>query len=43
LLQSDRNATLLIDVLRSYVAARQFDVHAGPRTSAEQSGRRHDH
>jgi len=27
LLQSDRNATLLIDVLRSYVARRKFQVH----------------
>jgi putative transposase len=27
LLQSDRNATLLIDVLRSYVAARKFLLH----------------
>jgi putative transposase len=27
LLQSNRNATLFIDVLRSYVAARKFDVH----------------
>jgi len=27
LLQSRRNATLLIDVLRSYVAARKFQVH----------------
>jgi putative transposase len=27
LLQSERNATLLIDVLRSYVAARKFRVH----------------
>ena len=27
LLQSDRNATLFIDVLRSYVAARKFQVH----------------
>jgi putative transposase len=27
LLQSDRNATLLIDVLRSYVAARKFRLH----------------
>ncbi len=27
LLQSDRNATLLIDVLRSYVAARKFHLH----------------
>jgi putative transposase len=27
LLQSDRNATLLIDVLRSYVAAKKFTIH----------------
>jgi putative transposase len=27
LLQSDRNATLLIEVLRSYIAARKFHVH----------------
>ena len=27
LLQSDRNATLFIDVLRSYVAAKKFKVH----------------
>ena len=27
ILQSDRNATLFIDVLRSYVAARKFNVH----------------
>ena len=27
LLQSERNATLLIDVLRSYVAARKFELH----------------
>ncbi|MGA2905528.1 MAG: transposase [Candidatus Korobacteraceae bacterium] len=27
LLQSERNATLLIEVLRSYVAARKFEVH----------------
>ena|SRR5215831_17004181 len=27
LLQSERNATLLIDVLRSYVTARKFQVH----------------
>jgi putative transposase len=27
LLQSERNATLLIDVLRSYVAARKFRLH----------------
>ena len=27
LLQSERNATLFIDVLRSYVAARRFQVH----------------
>ncbi|MGH9328133.1 MAG: REP-associated tyrosine transposase [Terriglobia bacterium] len=27
LLQSDRNATLLINVLRSYVAARKFQLH----------------
>src|SRR5437016_12240541 len=27
LLQSERNATLMIDVLRSYVAARKFRVH----------------
>jgi putative transposase len=27
LLQSERNATLFIDVLRSYVAARKFQVH----------------
>jgi putative transposase len=27
LLQSERNATLLIDVLRSYVAARKFQLH----------------
>jgi putative transposase len=27
LLQSERNATLMIDVLRSYVAARQFVLH----------------
>ena len=27
LLQANRNATLFIDVLRSYVAARKFDVH----------------
>lgn len=27
LLQSDRNATLFIDVLRSYVAAKRFKVH----------------
>src|SRR5690349_5649762 len=27
LLQSNRNATLFIDGLRSYVAARKFDVH----------------
>ena len=27
LLQPDRNATLLIDVLRSYVAARKFRLH----------------
>jgi putative transposase len=27
LLQSERNAKLLIDVLRSYVAARQFELH----------------
>lgn len=27
LLQSERNATLLIDVLRSYVAAKKFRLH----------------
>jgi putative transposase len=27
LLQSERNATLLIDVLRSYVAAGKFELH----------------
>ena len=27
LLQSERNATLFIDVLRSYVATRKFQVH----------------
>ena len=27
LLQSERNATLFIDVVRSYVAARKFQVH----------------
>ena len=27
LLQSERNATLLIDVLRSYVAAHKFQLH----------------
>jgi putative transposase len=27
LLQSKRNATLLVDVLRSYVAARKFELH----------------
>ncbi len=27
LLQSERNATLMIDVLRSYVAARKFQLH----------------
>ncbi|MDR3718109.1 MAG: hypothetical protein P4K98_04855 [Bryobacteraceae bacterium] len=27
LLQSERNATLMIDVLRSYVAAKRFRLH----------------
>src|SRR5271167_656050 len=27
LLQSERNATLFIDVLRSYVSARKFQIH----------------
>src|ERR1039458_8739816 len=47
LLQSERNATLMIDVLRSYVAARKFRLHdfcrnARPSAFIGDGRRRHD-